>query len=73
MTATLHELCEQARNTQCACGAPPGCPCVCAPGDYHLSRFSRARASGLIGMDDMASVIRLTSRMTVHDPGTVIL
>ena len=64
----LHEMCEQARNTQCGCGAPPGCPCVCAPGDYHPSRFSRARRAGLIGMDDMAYVIR-NFPTVVHDPG----
>lgn len=67
---TLHQLCEQARNVQCACGAPPGCPCVCESGHYHPSRFSRARRAGLIGMDDMAYVIRNFPR-DVTDPGPV--
>lgn len=66
---TLHDICEAARNTQCSCGAPPGCPCVCAPGDYHLQRVSRAHASGLIAFDDMAYVIRNFVRV-VHDEET---
>ena len=57
---TIHDLCEQARNTACACGAPPGCPCVCAPREYHPCRFARARASGLITFDDMGYIIRVT-------------
>lgn len=67
---TLHEITEEARNEQCACGAPPGCPCVCAPGRYHLSRVSRARAHGRIGLDDMAYVIRNFTGL-VPDPGPV--
>lgn len=63
---TLHELCEQARNTQCNCGAPPGCPCVCAPGDYHLARFERARLEERISFDDIAYLIRNYLRV-VHD------
>lgn len=65
---TLHDLCEAARNTACACGAPPGCPCVAPPRHYHLRRFSRARASELIGLEDVAYLIRNFPR-DVIDPG----
>lgn len=71
MMTSLHELCEQARNAQCNCGAPPGCPCVCAPGDYHLPRFTRAHRAGLIGADDQAYIIRNFLRV-VHDPGAAL-
>lgn len=72
---TMHEICEQARNTQCSCGAPPGCPCVCESGHYHLSRVARARRAGLISDTDFASVLHdadvFTGASTLHDPGTV--
>ena len=72
---TIHDLCEQARNTTCACGAPPGCPCVCAPQHYHYARLARAARDGLITTEDFAQVIHdadvFQGLDTVTDPGTV--
>jgi hypothetical protein len=67
---TLHEITEAARDESCACGAPPGCPCVAPPSEYHLSRVEAARAHGRISQDDIAYVIRNFLR-TVPDPGPV--
>jgi hypothetical protein len=53
----LHDLCQQARNTACACGAPPGCPCVAAPRHYHLARFAHRAQEGGITPADFASLI----------------
>ena len=70
---TIHDLCEQARNTACACGAPPGCPCVCAPRHYHYARLARAARDGLITTEDFAQVIHdadvFQGMDTVTDPG----
>jgi hypothetical protein len=69
-----HAVCEQARNQQCPCGAPPGCPCVCAPGHYHLARVAAAAHDGLITRADFAAVICdadvFTGMTTITDPGT---
>ena len=71
---TLHAICEQARNVQCSCGAPPGCPCICEAGHYHLSRIARTRRADLITGEDFASVIAdadvFTGASTVTDPGS---
>ena len=67
---TLHQLCEQARNASCICGAPPGCPCVAESGHYHLRRFLRARQDYFIGDDDIAYLIR-NFTADVTDPGEV--
>ena len=58
---TIHDLCEQARGTACACGALPGCPCACAPSHYHYARLARAVQAGLIPVAEFAQVI--------HDAG----
>ena len=72
---TIHDLCEQARNTACACGALPGCPCACAPSHYHYARLARAARAGLITTEDFAQVICdadvFTGLDTLTDPGTV--
>lgn len=65
---TQHEQCQQARHVPCNCGAAADHDCNCGPGDYCLSRFTRARRAGLIDMDDIARLIR-TNLRTVHDPG----
>ena len=56
---SLHDLIEQgAKLTSCtACGAGPGTWCLCEAHGIHLSRFARARASGLITAAEFASVI----------------
>jgi len=58
---TLHALCEQAaRLTRCgSCGQKPGRACTDVRGvdGFHLARFARARASGLITSAEFASVI----------------
>jgi len=70
VATSLHQICEQARNVDCVCGAPPGCPCVCAPRHYHASRFAHARRAGLLTLDDIAYVIRVTRNSEVtDDPG----
>jgi hypothetical protein len=67
---TRHEICEQARNVPCVCGAPPGCPCVAAPRHWHASRFAHARRAGLIGFDEIAYVIRAARHGEItDDPG----
>ena len=57
---TVHEICQQAEATGCACGAAPGKPCDCqpaAPGGVHLARIAHARRAGLIEAADFAAVI----------------
>jgi len=70
---TIHELCLQALNSQCPCGAPPGCPCVCESSHYHYARFSLATTAGHIPRGEFASIIHdfevVQGFDTVCDPG----
>jgi hypothetical protein len=74
MSSSIHQLCEQARNTACACGAPPGCPCVCQASHYHLARFARAAQARLITTAEFAAVIpdrdMFGGMDTITDPGS---
>ena len=69
---TAHDILEQARNTSCICGAPPGCPCVCEPGHYYLARVACAAREGRITGGDFASLVwgnTFYGMDTVTDPG----
>jgi hypothetical protein len=70
MTATLHEICVAACCATCVCGAPPGKPCDCQPGRYHLARFAIARRADNITGAEFASVIHDGA---VDTPTTCIL
>ena len=66
--SSVHQLCEQARNVACVCGAPPGCPCVCTSGHYHPSRFQHAYRAGLIDLDDIAFITRNYLTEVIDEP-----
>jgi len=54
---TIHQLCLAALNSQCPCGAPPGCPCVCESAHYHYARFAVAAREGRLPVAEFAAVI----------------
>jgi len=71
---TAHDILEQARNTSCICGAPPGCPCVCESGHYHKGRLCHAVEQGLVPASEVATLLwgyRFHAMDTVPDPGGV--
>jgi hypothetical protein len=66
----IHEICQEARHTRCACGAMPGRDCPCGPCGVCLSRVARARASRLISAADLAAVIH--DGLAGNTSGTVL-
>jgi hypothetical protein len=69
----LRRLCAAARSVECGhCAAAAGQPCAVSGGreGYHLARFARARASGLITADGMA--VALMAAGPVFTPATVL-
>ncbi len=66
---TDHQICEQARQVACVCGAAPGQPCGIVPAGVHMARVSRARAHGLLGHADVSWVIHQAG---VHNEFTVV-
>jgi hypothetical protein len=77
----LHAICEDARRGRCDhCCAMPGEPCAWrGPGlashDYHVARFTWARAHDLISTLDVGAVLwtvaatPFTSLTVIYDPG----
>jgi hypothetical protein len=63
MTASLARLTELARLCLCGqCWQQPGQPCETSPPGDHLARYLRAARRGLIGHEELSSLL-------VTDPG----
>lgn len=54
---TLTEIRDEARHTDCVCGAAPEQDCTCGPAGVHYTRVARACRQQLISLADFGEAI----------------